>query len=624
MTSVESLPPLIPVEDFFENPERAGAQISPDGARISYLAPESNRLNVWVKTLGRDDDVCVTHDHTRGILQYWWSRDSKWILYLQDNGGDENFHLWAAEVADPSAPSRDLTPFENVRAMMVDLPRSDPGLATIALNRDSPQLFDAYRLGLASGELEVVAKNPGNVAGWTTDFHGAVRAATAQTPEGDSEILVRDAADGPFRSLRIYSNEDNGVVVGFTPDGASVWVGTAEGLDTMGVVKVDVTSGAQAVVDHDELADLADLVASDRTGELQAVAYLRDRRVMHFFDPELEARWKRAEDLHSGDLASVSMDLSEDRWVVTFDDDREPGVTYFIDHSTGESQFLFRPRPKLDPAQLAPMTPVTITSRDGLRLWSYLTLPIGIEPAGLPMVLLVHGGPWARDQWGYDPEAQFLANRGYAVLQVNYRGSHGFGKAFEHAAEHEFSGRMHDDLIDAVDWAVGQGYADRSRIGIYGGSYGGYATLVGVTFTPDVFAAAVDYVGPSSLVTLIRSFPDYWRPMLAGSWFRYCGDPGTEEEPNEEVVADLMARSPISLVDQIRTPLLVVQGANDPRVTKVESDNIVAALRERGVDVGYICKDDEGHGFQNPENRLDLYREMEAFLARHLGGRSSS
>ncbi len=625
MTDINrALPPLIPVEDFFENPERAGAQISPDGTRISYLAPESNRLNVWVRTLGRDDDVCVTHDHTRGILQYWWSRDSRWILYLQDNGGDENFHLWAAEVADPTAPSRDLTPFENVRVMMVDLPRSEPGQATIALNRENPQLFDAYRLDLDSGELELVAKNPGNVAGWTADFHGAVRAATAQTPEGDSEILVRDTAEGPFRTLRVYSNEDSGVVVGFTPDGASVWVGTAEGLDTMGVVTVDVDSGDQTLVDHDELADLADLVASDRTGELQAAAYLRDRRVMHFFDPELEQRWKRAEALHSGDLASVSMDLSEERWVVTFDDDREPGVTYFIDHATGESQFLFRPRPKLDPAQLAPMTPVTVTSRDGLRLWSYLTLPIGIEPVGLPMVLLVHGGPWARDQWGYDPEAQFLANRGYAVLQVNYRGSHGFGKAFEHAAEHEFSGRMHDDLIDAVEWAIGQGYADRSRVGIYGGSYGGYATLVGVTFTPDVFAAAVDYVGPSSLVTLIRSFPDYWRPMLAGSWFRYCGDPGTEEEPNEDVVADLLARSPISLVDRIRTPLLVVQGANDPRVTKLESDNIVAALRERGVEVDYICKDDEGHGFQNPENRLDLYRAMETFLARHLGGRSSS
>ena len=267
------------------------------------------------------------------------------------------------------------------------------------------------------------------------------------------------------------------------------------------------------------------------------------------------------------------------------------------------------------------MRPVTVNSRDGLDLPCYLTLPSGVEPKGLPMVLLVHGGPWARDDWGYQPEVQFLANRGYAVLQVNYRGSTGFGKTFMHAAEHEFAGKMHDDLIDAVNWAIDEGYADRDRIGIYGGSYGGYATLVGVTFTPDVFAAAVDYVGPSSLVTLIRSFPPYWRPFMEGSWFRFVGDPGTEDSPNRPVEAELLERSPISYVDRIKTPLMVVQGANDPRVTKVESDNIVAALRERGVEVDYMVKDDEGHGFANPENRLELYRAMEKFFARHLGGR---
>lgn len=618
-----AVPPLIPVEHFFENPEKAGAQISPDGLKLAYLAPEENRLNVWVRTLGQEDDVCVTHDHTRGILQYHWTRDSSRILYQQDNGGDENFHVLVVDVDAPNQPARDLTPFEGVRAELIDLPRHDPNLLTIMLNRRSPQLFDVHRLRIDNGEMELVVENPGNVIGWTADFQGAVRGASAQTATGDSEILVSDREGAELRSLGVYSNEDNGIVFGFDPSGSSAWVGTAKGLDTMGMFKVDTSTGRADLYDSDPESDLTGVIGSDRTGEVLAAVYVRDRRLNHFFDAEFETRYRAAEALHGGDLAGISMSADESRWVVTFNDDREPGATYLIDHRTGESEFLFRPRPKLDPVQLAPMEPVKITSRDGLTLWCYLTLPVGVEPRNLPMVLLVHGGPWARDEWGYQPEVQFLANRGYAVLQVNYRGSHGFGKAFEHAAEHEFSGKMHDDLIDAVEWAVGEGYADRSRVGIYGGSYGGYAALVGVTFTPDVFAAAIDYVGPSSLVTLIRSFPEYWAPMLAGTFHRYCGDPGTEENPNPEVEADLLARSPITLVDRIKTPLMVVQGANDPRVTKIESDNMVAALRDRGVDVDYICKDDEGHGFSNPENRLELYRAMESFFARHLGGRSA-
>jgi dipeptidyl aminopeptidase/acylaminoacyl peptidase len=333
--------------------------------------------------------------------------------------------------------------------------------------------------------------------------------------------------------------------------------------------------------------------------------------------------WEQIVALHPGDVAGLSGDETRTKWVVSFNDDREPGVTYFLDSSTGKSEYLFRPRPKLDPDTLAPMQPVRIKTSDGLELRSYLTLPIGCEATNLPMVLLVHGGPWARDAWGYQPEVQFLANRGYAVLQVNYRGSTGFGKSFMHAAELEFSGRMHQDLIEAVEWAISEGHADPARVGIYGGSYGGYATLVGLSFTPDVFAAGIDYVGPSSLVTLIRSFPPYWRPFLQGTWFRFVGDPGTEEEPNREIEAQLLERSPISRVDRIKSPLLVVQGANDPRVTKIEADNIVDALRDRGVDVEYMVKDDEGHGFANPENRLDLYRAMERFFAKHLGGRQA-
>jgi dipeptidyl aminopeptidase/acylaminoacyl peptidase len=616
------LPPLIPLEHFFDNPEKAGGRISPDGTRLSYLAPERGRLNVWVRTVGGDDDTCVTHDHVRGIRSHSWSRDSSRILYSQDQGGNENFHVYAADLSRPGDPSVDLTPFHDVRAGIVDVPWDDPAHVLVSMNRRNPQCFDVHRLDLGTGTLEVVAENPGNIAGWHTDNAGRLLAASAQTSAGDTEILVRASEDEDFHSLTVYANEDGGNVYGFTPDGAALWVGSARDADLTRLVRLDLATGEETLIHAHGEVDLSGPVLRSRTGELLAVLYMVDRLEVAFLDDDFERKWRRAAELHHGDLSGLSMDDEERTWVVSFDDDREPGATFLLDTSTGEHEFLFRPRPTLDPAHLAPMRTVRITSRDGYTLHCCLALPLGVEPEALPMVLVVHGGPWARDTWGYDPEAQFLANRGYAVLQVNYRGSTGFGKAFLHAAEHEFAGKMHDDLIDAVEWAVAESIADRERVAIYGGSYGGYATLVGVTFTPDVFAAAIDYVGPSSLVTLVRSFPPYWRPFLQGSWYRFVGDPGTEEEPNEEVVADLWARSPLSRVDAIRTPLLVAQGANDPRVTKQEADQIVAALAERGVEVEYLLKEDEGHGFANPENRLDLYRAMERFLAEHLGGRS--
>jgi len=619
--SMPSVPRIIPVEDFFENPEKAGGQISPDGRKLAYLAPEENRLNVWVRTIGSDDDTCVTHDHVRGIQGFSWSRDSRRIIYLQDTGGDENFRLHLADLERPGVDSACLTPFDGVRVMIVAVPHSDPKRIVVAMNKRNPQLFDAYRVDLETGELELIAENPGNWADFTVAHDGRLLAVSAQTPTGDTEILVRDDEGGEFRSLRVYANEDGGGVYGYTPDLSALWVASAVGVDKTRLVQLDVKSGEETPVDSDDEVDLEQAVIRGRTGELLAAIYVKDRLVWHFFDPAYEAKVEAARTLHRGDLQGLSMDLTETKFVVTFNDDREPGVTFFYDAEAGSGDFLFKPRPKLNADELAPMTPVRIESRDGLTLHCQLTLPIGVEQTNLPMVLLVHGGPWAADQWGYHPEVQLLANRGYAVLQVNYRGSTGFGKSFLHAAEHEFAGRMHDDLIDGVEWAVKQGYADPARVAIYGGSYGGYATLVGVTFTPDVFAAAISYVGPSSLVTLIRSFPPYWGPMLEGSWFRYVGDPGTEEAPNAEVEKDLLARSPISFVDRIVTPLMVVQGANDPRVTKIESDQIVAALRDRGVEVEYMVKDDEGHGFANPENRLDLYRAMERFLAQHLGGR---
>jgi dipeptidyl aminopeptidase/acylaminoacyl peptidase len=609
--------PLIPLEQFFDNPERAGGRLSPDGAWISYIAPVDGVLNVWVRPRDGDDrGRPVTRDRDRGVRAHVWTRDGRWILFMRDEGGNEDFHVFAVDPAGDGSRERDLTPFPGVKASILAVPRATPRHLLVSLNLRDRTVFDAYRLTIASGRLELVAENPGDIVSWIADREGRLRAARAQTPAGDYEIRVRDAEAGPMRVVARFDNEDGGHVHGFRADGGALYVGSARDSDLRRLVELDLADGSERVLDADDEADLGGPVISDRTGALLGAAYVRDRLVMRTFDDAFRRDWERLAQVHDGDPAILGSDADERAWIVGFGHDRDPGATYLVERDGGEARFLHRSRPWLDPAALAEMRPVRITARDGLTLRSYLTLPVGVEPRGLPTVLVVHGGPWSRDSWGYDPEAQFLANRGYAVLQVNYRGSTGFGKRFMHAAEHEFAGRMHDDLIDGVDWAVAEGIADPERVGIYGGSYGGYAALVGVTFTPDVFAAAVSYVGPSSLVTVLRSTPPYWRPLLAGTWHRYVGDP---DDPEQR--PDIEARSPLNFVDRIRTPLLVVQGANDPRVKKHESDQIVAALRERGVAVEYIVKDDEGHGFVKPENRIELYRAVEGFFAVHLGGR---
>ncbi len=610
--------PLIPLEHFFDDPQRAAARVSPDGAKLAWLAPAAGVLNVWVSDLAGGHEIQVTHDTDRGVRAYAWTRDSARILYLQDTGGDENTHLFVADLDHAGQPDRDLTPWDGVKVSVVDVPRHDAEHILISSNRRDRSVFDVERLNLATGATTPVAENPGNIMGWMTDRAGGLRAAYAQTPTGDHQLLVRDDETQEFRVLAEYANEDSGMPYAFTADGGELYVGSARDSDLIRLVAVDTTTGAERVIDADDEADLGGPIISDATGELLGAVYRRDRLVVHTFDERLGRDVQRVRALHPGDPLIGSTDDAERYWTLTFDDDRDPGATYLFDRSTGESRLLFRSRPWLVPATLAERRPVRITSRDGLTLRSYLTLPVGAPERDLPMVLCVHGGPWARDSWGWDPQAQFLANRGYAVLQVNYRGSSGFGKAFTHAAEHEFAGKMHDDLIDAVDWAIAEGIADPKRVAIYGGSYGGYAALVGATFTPDVFAAVISVVGPSNLVTLVKSFPPYWRPLLAGTWFKFVGDP---EDPAQ--LADLEARSPINRVDKIVAPLLVIQGANDPRVTKQESDQIVNALRERGVPVEYMVKDDEGHGFAKPENRKDMFRAVEAFLATHLGGRAA-
>ncbi|ART72039.1 S9 family peptidase [Mycobacterium dioxanotrophicus] len=620
-----TLPELITVEDFFSPPVRTAATISPDGTRIAYLAPWKNRLNVWIENLDGDTEPrCVTADETRSVYIYRWTHDCRWLLYLQDSGGDENWHIYRVDLEHPENPAVDLTPFPGVRSDF-DLLKGRPGKAMVQLNKRDPQLFDAYELDIATGELSLLAENPGTVIGWMCSQHGDLFTSVL-TADGDVELSQWDTDTKSLRPIKTYDGTDYPVgihPVTITPDGAGIWLGSNHGTDRTRLARLDVATGVETEVDSHPSFDLAaqmvlpsPLILSERTGELIGARYYGDRQVIHALDADFAAVLQNLTELSAGDLGAVSSDSSGQRWVVNFMHDRDPWVTYFYDHTTGESRMLFRPYPNLNPDVLAPMTPVTITARDGLDLHSYLTLPVGVDPVELPLVLLVHGGPWSRDVWAYQPDVQMLANRGYAVLQVNFRGSTGYGKAFTKAAIGEFAGKMHDDLIDAVDWAVKQGYADRDRVGIFGGSYGGYAALVGVTFTPDVFAAAIDYVGISSLANFMRTLPNVARPFLATNWHMYVGDPS---DPARE--ADMLARSPITRVEQIRTPLLVVQGANDSRVVQAESDNLVEALRTRGVEVEYMVKDDEGHGFLNPDNQIDMYRAVERFLAEHLGGR---
>jgi dipeptidyl aminopeptidase/acylaminoacyl peptidase len=605
------LPPLIPRKVLFGNPTRAAPQIAPDGKHLAFLAPDDKDvLQVWVQTVGKDDAKKVTADKKRGIRVYQWTYAPDTLLYLQDHEGDENFHLYAVNVQDTSV--RDLTPFEKVRADIVGLSSHFPEEILINLNKEDPRLHDVYRVNLASGDLKLDTKNPGDVVGWDVDPMFRVRAAQAATSDGGMEVRYRTDDKADWKTAVKWGPEDaDGRVIGFTPDGKGLWLASSAGHDTLCLVKRDLESGKEEVIASNPGADASNFLFNQETHEVEAVAFNRERVEWKAIDPkvadDLEALKKGA----AGEATVVNRDRDLQTWVVQYVADVHPADFYLYDRKGKKLTHLFSARPELARYKVAPMKPVVIKSRDGLELVSYLTLPPGVEPKKLALVLDVHGGPWARDTWGFNNEAQWLANRGYAVLEVNYRGSTGFGKKFLHAGDREWAGKMHDDLIDAVDWAVKEGYADPKRVAIYGGSYGGYAALVGATFTPDVFACAVDIVGPSNLVTLLSSIPPYWEPMKKLFTVR-VGDLEKEKE-------FLESRSPLFKADRIKIPMLIAQGANDPRVKQKEAEQIVAAIRKADKDVEYLLFADEGHGFARPENRLKFYAKAEEFLAKHLG-----
>ncbi|MFC3997284.1 alpha/beta fold hydrolase [Nocardiopsis sediminis] len=624
-----ALPDLHSIEDLFNPPQRTNASISPDGTRIAFLAPWKNRLNVWVQDLAPGSEPRpVTADETRSVRTYAWADDARRLLYLQDEGGDERWHLYRVDLDSPGSAAVDLTPFPGATVLGFEPSPGDPGKVTLWINARNAAEFDFHELDITTAELHLLAESPGPGKVWSRAGSGELF-LSGLTSEGDLEFFRRDTATGALHKVVEWKGADYpvGSPSQITPDGTGLWVVSNRGGDRTRLVRIDLATGEETEVDSHPVFDVdarmmvnpavPEPLIRDHQGELLGVRYYGERQVIHALDPHFAEVLGTLEKLSDGDLAHVSFDRDGQRWVASFEHDRDPGATWFYDHTTGESRLLFRSFPHLDPESLAPMRPVTITARDGLALPSYLTLPVGVEPTGLPLVLLVHGGPWARDAWGYVPAVQLMANRGYAVLQVNFRGSTGYGKAHTQAAIGEFAGKMHDDLIDAVDWAVARGYADPGRVAIIGGSYGGYAALVGAAFTPDRFAAVIDVVGISDLANYLRTQPPFVRPGLVNNFYRYVGDPAVPEQE-----ADMLARSPITRIDQIRAPLLVAQGANDPLVVKAESDNVVESLRSRGVDVEYLVFDDEGHGFVNPENQITLFRAVDRFLAQHVGGRA--
>lgn len=605
---------LIPRKVLFGNPERAMFTISPDGTKLAYLAPQNGVLNVWVKTVGQSDDHVVTSDTNRGIRNYQWGFDSSSILYIQDKNGDENWNLYRQDLVTGQATN--LTPFEDVHVNIIKYCKEVPTKMLIGLNKDDKRFHDVYQLDLLSGTLEQVAKNTGDVIDWHADQQLQVRGMTRRLADGSSIVLIRKTVQEPWQELISWSFDDalTSGVVGFARDGNKIYLEDSADANTARLISIDSQTKHKKVIAADDMYDVTSVMLHPDTQEPLAVTFTKERDEIMLVDQAYEADFAALKALDHGDIKILGYDNSFGTWVVAFIKDNGPTSYYVYRRSTKQGQFLCTNRPALERYTLASMNPIALTARDGLKLHGYLTMPITYaQGSKVPLVLMVHGGPWARDQWGFNPYAQWFANRGLACLQINYRGSTGYGKAFINAGNKEWARKMHDDLLDAVNWAIAGGAIDPQKIGIFGGSYGGYAALVGATLTPDVFCCAVDIVGPSNLITLIQSFPPYWTAEI-GRMKKMIGDPAFESDMLRE-------RSPLSHVHNIKKPLLIAQGAHDPRVKMAESEQIVAAMKEKNIPHEYMVFHDEGHGFAKPENSLKFCAAAEKFLSKHMGGR---
>jgi dipeptidyl aminopeptidase/acylaminoacyl peptidase len=597
----------IPLRDFFRNPERSSFQISPDGATLAFMQPYQNRMNVFVQPRAGGEPVRLTSETERDVAGYFW-KGSRRIVYLKDFKGDENFHLVAVDIAG-GAPV-DLTPFDKVRAMIVDDRYDNDDEMIVALNKRTAEVFDVYRLDLNSGELTLIAENPGNVTGWATDHSGAIRLAIV-TDGVSTSILHRPNDGAAFQNVITTNFKENIRPLFFDFDNKLLFASSNIGRDKAAIVRLDPATAKEdgVIFQHPEV-DVESFDWSRKRKVCTEVQFITWKRERKFFDAETEAIFADLEARLPGyeiDLQSNNRD--EDIFVVAAWSDRTQGVRYLYERASGKLTKLAEITPWLDENELAEMKPISYAARDGLTIHGYLTLPRG-RGKNLPLVVNPHGGPWARDGWGYNPEVQFLANRGYAVLQVNFRGSVGYGRAFWEKSFRQWGKTMQDDVSDGVKYVIQQGIADGKRVAIYGGSYGGYATLAGLAFTPELYACGIDYVGVSNLFTFLKTIPPYWKPML-DMFYEMVGHPEKDKDL-------LTAASPVLHAENIRVPLLIAQGAQDPRVNIDESDQMVAALKKHGVPVEYIVKDNEGHGFHNEENRFEFYEAMEKFLDKYL------
>ncbi|MGG2056367.1 S9 family peptidase [Lysinibacillus pakistanensis] len=598
----------ISVEDFMKSPGNFGYQLSPDGNYITFSSAWENRSNIFVKKMGDDSEpVRVSSSKDRDIAGSFWKDDT--LLYVKDKGGDENFHIYSTTFN--GTEEKDLTPYPNVTVGLLSSLQGVKDEILIMMNKEDATVFDVYKLNVKTGETTHVAKNPGNISNWLADRNGEVRVAVASDGVVGT-VLYRDSEKDEFKPFIELAAGDEVTPLAFSKDNKHIYATSNKGRDKVEVVKYDLEGKEEVVMSNKEV-DVTGVLYSAEQDKLLYGAYITDKPHYQFFDENFEKLFRKIQDklgVHESEVGINDYNKEMTKFIVSVSSDTVYGKYYYYDSLTDKLTELATLSPWLKSEELSEMHPISYKSRDGLIINGYLTLPKNKEAKNLPLIVNPHGGPWARDMWGFNPEVQLLANRGYAVLQVNFRSSTGYGKEFLQAGNKQWGLKIQDDITDGVQWAIDQGIADPKRIGIYGASFGGYATLAGITFTPDLYAAAVDYVGVSNIFTLLNTIPPYWETMRE-MFYERVGHPEKDKEL-------LTAASPVFHADKIKTPLFVAQGANDPRVNKAESDQIVEALRARGVDVEYMLKENEGHGFQNEENKIEFYNAMLKFLDSHL------
>ncbi len=602
------------VEDFFKNPDKSSYQISPDGKYFSYLAPFERRKNIFIQKIGEEKALRITDETERDINGYFWANKNR-LVYVKDNGGDENFLLYAVD--KDGRNSKNLTPFEGVRIEIIDDLENIEDEMIIGMNKNNPMLFEPYRININTGEFVQLAENINPmepISSWMTDHDGKLRIAIKMVGGTNTTLMYRETENEPFRDVITTDFKEQISPLIFDFDNSDiVYASSNLNRDKTAIVKFDLKSGKEkgaVLFEHPEV-DVSNLGYSKKRKVLTAISYVTDKKHYYFLDTEIENIFKRLKnELGHYEIVLADHDKQESKFIVRTYSDRSLGAYYIYDSETGILEKITDVSPWINENDMAEQKPVKYISRDGLTINGYLTLPKNIKPEKLPVVINPHGGPWHRDVWGYNQEIQLLANRGFAVLQMNFRGSTGYGRKFWEASFKQWGKKMQDDITDGVNWLIDKGIADPERIAIYGASYGGYATLAGVTFTPDLYCAAVDYVGVSNLFTFLQTIPPYWKPYL-DMMYEMVGHPEKDKEYLREA-------SPVFHVDKIKTPLYVVQGANDPRVNIDESDQIVRTLKQKNVDVPYLVKYDEGHGFRKEENRFEFYKSMIGFLLKHL------